>query len=244
MLNIAICDDDSTQLDLLAAYTQECIQSNAINAVIHQFDHPDKLLRSCEKQQYHLYILDIVMPMHSGLEVGKAIREHDQEAIILYATYEPGFALQSFETNPINYLLKPVDKQQLTKTILQACSKLEKSFDSTCTIKTPQGIRVFRFSEILFAEYSNHTVRYTLTESRVIVTSIIKGTFTEHIQRLTQDSRFIRPHVSYVLNMNYVEYFSKTRFTLHGGYEVPIVAKSYRAVREQYLHFLLTKEGS
>lgn len=242
MLNIAICDDDCTQLGLLAAYTQECIQSHAIHAVIHQFDHPDKLLRSCEKQQYHLYILDIVMPMLSGLEVGKAIRERDQEAIILYATYEPGYALQSFESSPINYLLKPIDKQQLCKTVLQACSKLDKTFDTTCTIKTPQGIKVFRFSEILFAEYSNHTVRYTLTDSRVIVTSIIKGTFTDHIQRLMQDARFVRPHVSYVLNMDYVESFTKTRFTLQGGYEVPIVAKLYQAVREQYLRYLLSKE--
>jgi DNA-binding LytR/AlgR family response regulator len=110
MLNIAICDDDSTQLGLLASYTTECIQSHAIGAVIHQFDHPDKLLSSCERQRYHIYILDIVMPMINGLEVGKAIREREPGSIILYATYEPGYALQSFESSPINYLLKPIDK--------------------------------------------------------------------------------------------------------------------------------------
>lgn len=244
MLNIAICDDDSTQLGLLASYTTECIQSHAIGAVIHQFDHPDKLLSSCERQRYHIYILDIVMPMINGLEVGKAIRERDQEAIILYATYKPGYALQSFESSPINYLLKPIDKGQLCRTLLQAFSRLDKASDTSCTVKTAEGVRVLRFAEILIAEYSNHTVRYTLTDARVIVTSIIKGSFTDHIQGLLRDERFIRTHISYVLNMDYIEGFTKTRFTLHGGYEVPIVAKLYRTVRERYLEYLLTKEGS
>ncbi|NCB71967.1 MAG: response regulator transcription factor [Clostridia bacterium] len=244
MLEIAICDDEPIQLGLLVSYTKECIQAHAIRAVIHQFDHPDKLLSSCEKQRYHLYILDIVMPMINGLEVGKAIRERDQEAIILYATYEPGYALQSFESSPINYLLKPIDKGQLCKTLLQACSKLGKTSDTSCTIKTAEGVRVLRFAEILIAEYSNHTVRYTLTDARVIVTSIIKGSFSDHIQCMLQDKRFIRSHVSYVLNMDYVDGFTKTRFTLHGGYEVPIVAKLYRSVRERYLEHLLTKEST
>ncbi|HKM07602.1 MAG TPA: LytTR family DNA-binding domain-containing protein [Sphaerochaeta sp.] len=244
MLNIAICDDDSTQLGLLFAYTQECIQTNAIHAVIHQFDHPDKLLLSCEKQQYHLYILDIVMPMINGLEVGKDIRKRDQEAIILYATYEPGFALQSFESSPINYLLKPIDKQLLCKTLLQAFSKLDKASDSSCTVKTAEGVRVLRFAEILIAEYSNHTVQYTLTNARIVETCIIKGSFSDHTQSLLQDKRFIRSHVSYILNMDYIEGFTKTRFTLHGGYEVPIVAKLYRSVRERYLEYLLMKEST
>lgn len=244
MLDIAICDDDPTQLGLLAAYTKECIQANTIDAAIHQFSHPDKLLSSCEKQRYHLYILDIVMPMISGLEVGKTIRERDQEAIIIYASYEPGFALQSFEANPINYLLKPIDKQQLCKTLLQACTRLGNASDSTCAIKTAEGIKVLRFSEILCLEYSNHTVRYTLADSSVIVTCVIKESFSDHIQRFLRDTRFVRTHVSYVLNMDYIDGFTKTRITLLGGHEAPIAAKQYRAVRERYLEYLLAKEGS
>lgn len=242
MLDIAICDDDPTQLSLLAAYTEEFIQANAIGAVIHQFDHPDKLLSSCEKHRYHLYILDIVMPMINGLEVGKAIREYDQEAFILYATNEPNFALQSFATHPINYLLKPIDKQQLFRTLSLAVSKLHLSEERTCLIKTRGGIQVFRYSEILYCEYSKHTVTYTLTRQRCFTSCVIKGTFSQHIEPLLQDKRFMRPHVSYVLNMEHVDSFTKSQFTLRSGHTIPIAVNHYDAARIGYMQYLTTKE--
>lgn len=242
MLDIAICDDDPTQLSLLASYTEEFIQANAIGAVIHQFDHPDRLLSKCEKQRYHLYILDIVMPMINGLEVGKAIREYDQEAFILYATNEPNFALQSFTTHPINYLIKPIDKQQFYSTLQLVVSKLNLSEEKTCLIKTREGIRVIRYSEILSCEYSKHTVTYTLTRQRCFTTCVIKGTFSQHIEPLLQDSRFIRPHVSYVLNMEHVDSFTKSQFTLRSGQSIPIATNHYEAVRIGYMQYLVAKE--
>jgi DNA-binding LytR/AlgR family response regulator len=244
MLNIAICDDDTGQSALLAGYTSEFIQAGQYDAVIHQFNHPDDLLNACERLQYHIYILDIIMPMVNGIEVGKAIREHDREARIIYATSEPSFALQSFVTNPTNYLVKPIDKQQLFTTLALMIPKLEASLERTFTVKTHEGIRILRFSEILCCEYSGHAVRYTLTDGTKITTRIIQGSFTRHIARLMEDGRFLRPHVSYVLNMDHVESFGKNRFTLRFGTIVPIVARQYRAVRDTYMDYLLAKERS
>lgn len=244
MLDIAICDDDPTQLALLAALTAEWAESNQNEAIIHQFLHPDELLCNCEKQRYHLYILDIVMPMFNGVEVGRTIREHDQLAIILYATSEPTFALQSFSTNPINYLLKPIDKQQLHTTLTLAVSKLNLLEERTRILKTHDGIRVLRLSEIAYCEYMNHTVIYTLANTKKVTTCVIKGSFSHYIENLLQDPRFIRPHVSFALNMDYVESFTKTRFTLRFGHSVPIVAKQYNVVRDTYMNYLAKKGKS
>ncbi|NLE14383.1 two component transcriptional regulator, LytTR family [Sphaerochaeta associata] len=241
MLDIAICDDDPTQLALLATYTNEWVQNSNNPAFVHQFLHPDELLRSCEKRRYHIYLLDIVMPMIHGIEVGKTIREHDQQAVIIYATSEPSFALQSFATNPINYLLKPIDKGRLHATLSLAASKLDPSDEHVLTVKTHAGIQVIRPSEILFCEYSKHTVIYTLTDGRTVRSKVIQGTFSRYIERTLHDKRFIRPHVSYVLNMDYVESFTKTRFTLRSEHNVPIVIKQYCTVRDIYMNYLSSK---
>ena len=244
MLDIAICDDDPGQLALIAAYTSEFFQSNLHEATISQFLHPDELLNTCERKRFLLYILDIVMPMVNGIEVGKAIRKLDQEAQIIYATYEPGFALQSFDTNPINYLLKPIDKQQLFKTLALAVSKLDVSMENTFPVKTHEGMRILRLSEIICCEYTRHSATYTLVGDKIVTTKIIKGNFAQHITQLLQDQRFVRPHVSYVVNMDYIETFNKNRFTLRYGYSVPIVAKQYSAVRDIYMNYLISKESS
>ena len=243
MLDFALCDDDPGQLALIADYTKQCCQSNQIEATLHLFNHPDALLTSCETHHYHLYILDIVMPMINGVEVGKAIRKRDEEAIIIFATHEPGFALQSFAANPINYLLKPIDKDQLCKTMLHALARLDTRTEKTCIIKTREGIRVLRFSEILYCECNNHNAVYTLTGKRNVTSTIIKGTFSNHIESLLKDTRFLRPHISYLVNMDYIEGFTQTRFTLRSGESVPIVARNYRKVRDTYLDYLASKEN-
>jgi DNA-binding LytR/AlgR family response regulator len=70
MLDIAICDDDPDQL---AGYVSEFIQSDHHEAVVHQFHHPDDLLNFIVRKRCLIYILDIVIPMVNGIEVGKAI---------------------------------------------------------------------------------------------------------------------------------------------------------------------------
>jgi DNA-binding LytR/AlgR family response regulator len=241
MLEIAICDDEPSQLALIHSYTTQFVLEQSIQASIHQFLHPDDLLRSCEKQRYHLYILDIVMPMLNGVEVGRTIRQYDQFAVILYTTSEPTFALQSFSTNPINYLLKPIDRQQFQSTLSLSVAKLNLPEESICTVKTHEGLQVIRFSEILYCEYSSHTVLFTLTEERKVVSKAMQGTFTQYLAYFLQDKRFIRPHASFLLNMDHIERFTKTHFILRSGHSVPIVTKKYGAVRDQYMDYLSTK---
>ena len=63
MLSIAICDDMPDQLSVISDYINEYIESNDIDAQVLQFTNPDTLLTACETESFHIYILDIVMPM-------------------------------------------------------------------------------------------------------------------------------------------------------------------------------------
>ena len=242
MLNIALCDDDIGQLKRIATYLSEFLQPNRGRATIFEFSHPDELLKACTKQRFHLYILDIVMPMMTGIDVGKTIRKLDKEAQIVFVTQEPGFALQSFSANPFNYLLKPVEKRQLFETLHTVFTKLEATQKSTLTVNTRQGIHIFRYSEIVFCEYVNHTVSYMLLSKKLLQTRVIKGSFSQHTEGLMHDRRFIKPHISYIANMDHVTVLKKDRFILLDEFSVPIVAKNYNSVRDVYMDYLLTRE--
>ena len=93
MLRIAVCDDMSDELQSLVLLENQYISANSLDAQVTEFAHPDALLTAMEAESFHLYILDIVMPMVSGLELGKEIRRLDRGAQIIYATTEPQFAL-------------------------------------------------------------------------------------------------------------------------------------------------------
>lgn len=244
MLHIAICDDQPQELELVAAYTKEYVEQNRIDAELRQFTHPDALLIACETERFHLYLLDIVMPMVNGIEVGREIRRIDLEAQIIYATSEPSFALEAYAANPVNYLLKPVNKSKLFDSLALATSKLDLAEELTLTVKTKDGLRVVPLFAIVCCEYAERAVRYTLADGEAITTRTLQESFAEHVQPLLQDKRFLQPHNAFVLNMSRVEGFSKEGFAMRGGRAVPISAKQYGAVREAYMNYLLAKEGA
>ena len=238
MLDIAICDDDSIQLEIITSFTREYVQSHHIEATVQQFLHPDTLLKRCEKQRFNLYILDIVMPMFSGIEVGKIVREQDPTTVILYTTCEPGFALQSFAAKPFDYLLKPIEKQQFMKTLHLAITHTFREQARTWAIKAHEGLIVLTLSEIMYCEYSEHRVAYMLEGARTITTQVIKESFARHVEGLLQNGCFVQPHVSFVVNMSHVVGFRRTNFILRDGTLIPIVTKHYRAVRDIYMNYL------
>lgn len=242
MLHIAICDDQPLELEAVAAYINEYMEMHGIYAETRQFTHPDVLLTACETERFQLYILDIVMPMIDGIEVGREIRRLDREAQIIYATSEPGFALDAYVATPTNYLLKPIDKNQFFNTLALVFFKVDMVDESVITLKTHDGFRVVHLFTIVCCEYVERTARYTLAGGEIIRTRTLQESFTEHVAPLLRNGRFLQPHNAFVLNMSRVEVFSKGGFIMRGGSMVPISTKQYAVVRDTYMDYLLQRK--
>lgn len=243
MLRIAICDDMPDQLALLTAFTNEYIETQKLSANVRKFSHPDALLAACETEIFHIYLLDMVMPMISGLEVGKNIRRVSREAQIIYVTTDPGYALDAYTVNPLHYLVKPVRKETLFSALELAVSRADFGNECSVTIKTKDGLRPLFAGQVACCEYRKHTVLYTLLGGEQVETTTLSGSFAEHIAPLLRDERFLSPHVSFVMNMSRVEKLTREGFTLREGNFVPVSAKQYTAVRDVYLDYRLSAEG-
>lgn len=241
VLRIAICDDMKDELKSLVLLTNQYISANSLDAEVTKFSHPDALLLAIDEESFHLYILDIVMPMVNGLELGREIRRLDREAQIIYATTEPQFALQAYAASPINYLIKPIDKQQLFDTLTLAISKVDIAEEQTFTVKTADSLRVMKLSDITCCEYRKHAVIFNLTNGDEVVSNTIRENFSEYSLPILKDRHFLQCHTSFVVNMQRVERFTKDSFTLCGGKIVPIAAKKYPAVRDAYMDYLMAK---
>lgn len=243
MLRIAILDDMPDQLALLGGFTQEYIETQKLSADIQQFCHPDVLLTACEIQTFHIYLLDMVMPMVSGLEVGRNIRLVSREAQIIYITSEPGYALDAYAVNPLHYLVKPIQKEMLFSALGLAISKVNFGNEAVITVKTRAGLRTLAAGQIACCEYKNHTALYTLLGGEQVETTTLSVSFTEHISPLLRDERFLSPHISFAINMSRVEKLTREGFMLREGSFIPVSAKQYAAVRDAYLDYRLSGEA-
>lgn len=242
MLTIAICDDQPRELKIINEYITEYLGTHTLEAEMKEFSHPDQLLTAIETESFHIYLLDIVMPMVSGLELGQSIRRISREAQIVYITTEPGYALDAYAVNPLHYLIKPVEKQALFSALELAFSKVDFGREITVTVKIKEGLRTLPVNQIACCEYKNHVVRYTLIDGEQVETTTLTGSFAEHIAPLLCDVRFLSPHVSFALNMSRVEKLTREGFYLRDGGFVPVSARQYAAVRNAYLNYRLSRE--
>ncbi len=241
MLRISVCDDQPRELDIINEYIKEYLDHHTLEAEIKEFSHPDKLLTATESERFHIYILDIIMPMVSGLELGREIRRLDREAQIIYATTEPQFALQAYVASPINYLIKPLEKQQLFDTLHLAISKADLAEDRTFAVKTAESLRIIRLSDIIYCEYRSHAAIFSLVNGEEVSSRTFRENFSEYCASILKDRHFLQCHTSFLINLRRVERFSKDSFMLYGGKTVPIAAKQYSSVRDAYMDYLMAK---
>lgn len=242
MLRIAVCDDTPEELKTVAALTKEYSSAHGLDAEVREFSHPDALLTACETGPFHIYLLDIIMPMLSGLELARSIRRRSTDAQIIFITTERGFALDAYSVNPLHYLLKPVDRPALFAALELAVRKADFGHELRLTLRTKEGLRTLSAGDIACCEYCRHTARYTLVTGEHVETLTLSGSFAEHIAPLLSDRRFIQPHTSFALNMAQVERLDKEGFTLRGGTFVPVSDKQFGAVRSAYMSYRLGEE--
>lgn len=239
MLRAAFCDDQPEDLKKLSAALREYLEERGIPAEIEEFLHPDELLSACEKNPFHLYLLDVVMPMVSGIQAGRELRRFDREAQIVFITCEPGFALDSFSANPVNYLLKPLDKDTLFDTLTLALSKIGLAEKRTVAVKTKEGYRTLSLSSILCCEYAGHRALYTLLSGEKVLTATLPCSFAGHIAPLLARGRIVQTHAAFAVNAAHIEHLGRTEARLRGGVSVPVSRSQYPAVREAYLSLRL-----
>lgn len=170
MLRIAICDDDRTDRERIHGYVAEYLEVKNIQAEVKIFDHPDTLIQECESFRPQVYLLDIVMPMVTGIQAARELRWNQPDAQIIFATSESSYALESFDVNPINYILKPVEKEKLFSTLDLALSHVQIEDRKSITVKVKGGLCTLRLDDIMYIDYRNHVVTYHMANGEAVST--------------------------------------------------------------------------
>ncbi|OON87508.1 hypothetical protein BXO88_04390 [Oribacterium sp. C9] len=105
MLRIAICYDDRSDRERICGFVSEYLKGKEIRAEVKVFDHPDKLNQECETFRPQIYLLDIVMPMVTGIQAARELRCHESISVNLGAIdklTKSDITLRSKETVPVS----------------------------------------------------------------------------------------------------------------------------------------------
>ena len=241
MLSITICDDSKLEIDQILSLLKE-FSYKKTRLSIQTFDSSISLVKSIESGNIaDIYLLDIVMPGLSGIDLGSIIREKKEDVSIIFFTNSTEFALNAYEISALQYLLKPVKKSALYDALNKAIRLIERK-DKVFVLDTPDGRIPIIHKDIIFIEYVNHVMHFQ-TLNKLITSKYIRIPFSSALAEILKNSSFIQPHRAYIINMQHVKKMSKRFFKMSKTYEIPISKNRLEAITSQYMKYVLGEDS-
>lgn len=239
MIHIAICDDSKQERQILAALFKRYQELHATPLQIHIFQNGFSLLDAIDQgKRFDITILDILMPGENGIEIARNIRASGADTEIIFLTSSPKYAVDSYEVKAQNYLLKPVTEEKFFASIDSILAELdEKDTASFIIYTTEKQYSRIRVSSLVYGEVTHRTITLHLADQTMISAVM---TFTEFQDILKAYPDFIYPHRSYAVNMNYIQYVTKSDIILTDGQKIPLSRNNYTKISEQFLNFAYT----
>lgn len=186
------------------------------------------------KHKPDLVFLDIEMPKYNGLEIVNFFDETELNFGIIFTTAYNQYAIQAFKTSALDYLLKPIDVDELKacinryetkqKTITENIIKANQLLQPNTKIAIPDGNNLLMIDtiEIVYLKADNSYTSIHLNNGKTHVTSRFLKNFEDHLKT---NSSFFRCHKSYIINIDYVKSYSKSNggtIILDNHIEIPV----------------------
>lgn len=235
MIHIAICDDNLDELSVMTQLVNQYISEKHINIEYTAFTNGIELISTLEKgSRFDLYFLDIIMPSFTGIDSAKEIRRFDKNAPIIFFTSSSEFALESYSVKAINYVLKPITREKLFFTLDDVLDHIKIDKDNMIIVKSNEGIQKILVNNLVFAEVIGRSVLYHLVSGKVIECI---DAFSSVCDNLLKYGCFVRPHRSYIINMQYIDTIGNSHVTLQTLSSIPIAQGKAKMIKQQYLAF-------
>ena len=236
MFRLCICDDEPISNECVVLLAEQLRREHPeLGMRISSFSSPYDLLDELEQQgSFDLYLLDIVMPHMTGIELARHIRARGESAEIVFLTASREYALDAFSVKASDYLLKPVEKESFDSVVLAAAKAVSPDSKPSLIVKTRSGLHRIPLRELVLVESQNHTRLCTLADGSSLVTT---DTLSSMLERLKNDERFFSPHRAYIVNLEHVASMTAAELTMNGGFRVPVSRKLAPALRDAYTKF-------
>jgi DNA-binding LytR/AlgR family response regulator len=224
MMNCIALDDEPLALDIIEAYVKKHPELNLI-ARCNNAEEASKVLNS---QHIDLMFLDIQMPGVTGLNFVRSLKN---KPLFMFTTAYSEYAIDGFELDAIDYLLKPIAYDRFEKAIEKAKeyytiknnsglteSDLENDF---IFVKANQQLIKLAYGEILYVEAFADYIKIFLNDRKIVTLQTMKK-----MEAKLPSDIFSRVHRSFIVNRKAVQSFSTSVCEVNGE-KIP-VGKNYK----------------
>ncbi|MEP7169294.1 MAG: LytTR family DNA-binding domain-containing protein [Bacteroidota bacterium] len=235
-LNCIIVDDEPVARDGMAENIVELDYLNLVGTA----ESALKAARILEKENVDLMFLDIMMPKLTGVNFLKTLKN---PPLVIFTTANPDYALEGFELDVLDYLVKPISFERFVK----ACNKAKEFFElqnksgkdaaseKFIFVKCSNKYEKIIFDDLLYVEAANNYVLLHTKDKRMITYLTFKG-----IEENLPADQFIKVHKSFIVSLSKIENLDGEEIKI-GKHTVPISRNLKDEVMERVVKRKLVK---
>ncbi len=201
MINAIIVDDEPLALDVLETYIEKIPDLHLVHRCTNALEANEAL----KANEVDLMFLDIQMPQLTGIDFLKTL---SKPPAVIFTTAYANYAIEGFELNAIDYLLKPISLERFMKAVNKAIEQIElqrKDAGSPAGaeesdfifVKADKKLVRVKFSDIIYIEGLKDYVIIRMDNGRVITLQTMKS-----LESKLPNHIFQRIHRSYIVNVN------------------------------------------
>ncbi|MCB9246084.1 MAG: response regulator transcription factor [Flavobacteriales bacterium] len=226
-----IVDDEPLAIDVLESHLAKIPELELVATAPNAIVASEKL----KNNKVDLLFMDIQMPEITGLDFFRSL---ESPPLVIFTTAYPEYAIEGFELDAIDYLLKPISFDRFQKAVKkaeeyfgyqrdQAIGKPEMEEDFIFVKANQKQIRV-SYSDILYIEAFADYVKIYTAEKRIVTLQTMKK-----MESTLPEDRFCRIHRSFIVGLAHVSAFSGNELEIN-GVKLPI-GKNYKDRFMEYM---------
>jgi len=240
MTQIAFCDDDQNILDQLTSLLEKYRTLRGADIQCTAYHSPLDLLAEIENgTRYDILFLDVIMPAENGITAAKEIRQYDTAVQIIFLTSSAEFAVESYVVGAYFYQLKPIWEESFFRLVDSVLAECRKKEQRSLILRCKTGISRIELDKLCYCEVLGRTLVFHMADGRILESA---GSMDDLARQLAQYDCFLRPHRSFLVNMDYVRNISAKAITLADLSQVPIPHGKSADVKNQYLEYAFSRK--
>jgi len=211
-LKCLIIDDEPLSQEVIADFVSACPELELVAT------HGDALEagENLKTQDIQLLFLDINMPRLSGIGLMKSLRE---PPLVIFVTAYPQYAVEGFEVDAVDYLLKPVSFERFRMAVNRALDRFNQNSDPKSNhilLRSDKKDYRVDYNDIIYLEARGDYVRFILRDQ----TLMVHGRLKDFIQQLPAKS-FAQIHKSFVVSLSKVAFIEGNQLDV-GNVKLPV----------------------
>ncbi|MCL3782398.1 response regulator transcription factor [Prolixibacteraceae bacterium JC049] len=228
MYNCLIVDDEPIARTVISTHLEKLNEFNIVNEVGDALSALEEL----RNKKIDLIFLDINMPQLSGLELVRLIK--DKEVRVIFTTAYRDYAVEAFELDVVDYLVKPISFERFLKAVEKFVSiaKKEQAVSDNeenefIFVKENKKLHRVKLEDILFIESMGDYITINLTDKQLVVKDSLKN-----YEGLLPRERFARVHRGYIIAIAKVDVIDGNLLEI-GSKKIP-VGRNYRDILQLF----------